>query len=111
MLLEREEPLTLLERALERAREGSGHAVLIGGEAGIGKTSLLELHRERARDARVLWGACEALATPRPLGPLVDIAEEMQACSSALRSNRPPHELFQALPQRGARARRTDRRS
>lgn len=39
MLLEREEPLTLLERALDRAREGSGHAVLIGGEAGIGKTS------------------------------------------------------------------------
>jgi DNA-binding CsgD family transcriptional regulator/tetratricopeptide (TPR) repeat protein len=99
VLLEREEPLALLERALARAREGHGHTFLIGGEAGIGKTSLLEYFAaERAANARVLWGACEALATPRPLGPLVDMAEEMQgSLLDALRSNRPPHELFQGF--------------
>ena len=46
----------------------------------------------------MLWGACEALATPRPLGPLVDMAEEMKGpLLDALRSSRPPHELFQAF--------------
>ncbi len=99
MLLEREEPLALLERALARAREGRGHTFLVGGEAGIGKTSLLETFTaERARSARVLWGACEALATPRPLGPLVDIADELGGeLTEALRSNRPPYELFQGF--------------
>lgn len=55
-----------------------GRVVTISGEAGIGKTTLVRtfvaLHRERAR---VLWGACEAMFTPRPLGPLLDIAYEM----------------------------------
>lgn len=99
MLLEREEPLALLDSALARARAGRGHTVLVGGEAGIGKTSLLEAFTsERAQGARVLWGACEALATPRPLGPLVDIAAETKgALLDALRLNRPPHELFQAF--------------
>jgi DNA-binding CsgD family transcriptional regulator/tetratricopeptide (TPR) repeat protein len=101
VLLEREEPLAALEGALARAREGHGHTFLVGGEAGIGKTSLLEAFTaERSRGARVLWGACEALATPRPLGPLVDIADEMGgALSEALRSNRPPHELFHSFLQ------------
>jgi len=99
MLLEREEPLAALDSALARARDGRGHTFLVGGEAGIGKTTLLETFAaERTRGARVLWGACEALATPRPLGPLVDIAEEMKGpVLDALRSNRPPHELFQAF--------------
>ena len=99
MLLEREEPLALLERALASAREARGHTFLVGGEAGIGKTSLLETFAaERARGARVLWGACEALVTPRPLGPLVDIAEELKGpLLDALRSHRPPHELFQSF--------------
>jgi len=99
VLLEREEPLALLERALERAREGAGHAVLVGGEAGIGKTSLLGHFLAGRRDrCRVLWGACEALATPRPLGPLADIAAEAGgALLEALRSGRPPHELFTEL--------------
>jgi DNA-binding CsgD family transcriptional regulator len=99
VLLEREEPLALLDSALARAREGHGHSFLIGGEAGIGKTSLVETFTaERAQGARVLWGACEALATPRPLGPLADIAEALGgALLEALRSSRPPHELFQAL--------------
>jgi hypothetical protein len=38
------------------------------GEAGAGKTALV---REFARGERVRWGACEALTTPRPLGPFL----------------------------------------
>jgi len=98
-LLERAEQLGLLRRTLARAREGHGHTFLIGGEAGIGKTTLLEHFAAGCDgDARVLWGTCEALATPRPLGPLADIAEEMGgALLEALQSNRPAHELFQSL--------------
>ena len=99
MLLEREEPLEALRGALARARAGEGHTLLVGGEAGIGKTSLLEhFTAERPGGVRVLWGACEALATPRPLGPLADIAEAIRGpLLEALRSSRPPHELFQGF--------------
>jgi DNA-binding CsgD family transcriptional regulator len=47
-----------------------GRLILIGGEAGVGKTALVRAFTE-GRD--VLWGACDPLHTPRPLGPLLDI--------------------------------------
>ena len=49
--------------------------VLVRGEAGVGKTALLRGFCDaRAAPVRVLWGACDPLFTPRPLGPLLDIA-------------------------------------
>jgi len=49
--------------------------VVVVGEAGIGKTALLQALAARVSDEmRVLWTGCEALFTPRPLGPLHDIA-------------------------------------
>src|SRR5690606_17215443 len=54
---------------------GEGSLTLVAGEAGIGKTALLrEWCGRYARHAQVLWGGCDALRTPRPLGPLYDIA-------------------------------------
>ena len=50
--------------------------MLVGGEAGIGKTALVQAFCLGLASARVLSGACEALQTARPLGPLVDIASE-----------------------------------
>jgi ATP/maltotriose-dependent transcriptional regulator MalT len=76
-LLERDQFLDQLDSALSLVAAGSGRTVLVGGEAGIGKTSLVEQFTERHRsDTRVLWGGCEALFTPRPLGPLHDIAAQ-----------------------------------
>ena len=49
--------------------------MLVGGEAGVGKTALLRRFCETREAPRVLWGACEPLRTPRPLGPFVDIGE------------------------------------
>lgn len=72
-LLERDAPLRELESALQDAVKGHGRIVLVSGEAGIGKTSLVE-HFARAQKQRLLWGACDALFTPRPLGPLHDMA-------------------------------------
>jgi DNA-binding CsgD family transcriptional regulator/tetratricopeptide (TPR) repeat protein len=74
-LLERAAQLELLEARHDAAQEHSrGRFVLVAGEAGIGKTALVRTFCEGR--SRVLWGACDALYTPRPLGPLLDIAEE-----------------------------------
>lgn len=75
-LLEREDELERLEGALARAEGGEGRVVLVRGEAGIGKTALVRAFAQANQDvARILWGACDDLLTPRPLGPIWDIAE------------------------------------
>jgi DNA-binding CsgD family transcriptional regulator/tetratricopeptide (TPR) repeat protein len=77
-LLERSAQLTALEDAFASSKEdGRGRLVLISGEAGVGKTALVRAFcDDRAASARALWGACDALFTPRPLGPFVDVAAQ-----------------------------------
>jgi DNA-binding CsgD family transcriptional regulator/tetratricopeptide (TPR) repeat protein len=76
-LLEREHQLRRLEAALDQARQGRGTTVLVSGEAGIGKTSLLAAFTAGAgATTRLLAGACEDLLTPRPLGPFRDMARD-----------------------------------
>src|SRR6266850_3292819 len=77
-LLERERCLVDLAEWLGAAAERGGCIALVGGEAGIGKTALLQEFSKQRRGARVLWGACDALFTPRPLAPLHDIARQTQ---------------------------------
>jgi DNA-binding CsgD family transcriptional regulator len=77
-LLERTEDLKALEGFLGDAAKGRGGLVLLAGEAGVGKTALVDhFASTHASSARVLVGACDPLATPRPLGPLVDIARRL----------------------------------
>ena len=74
-LLERDSPLRSLAEALCEAVVGDGRVALVYGEAGIGKTALVEVFLAAHRaEARTLLGRCDALSTPRPLGPLHDIA-------------------------------------
>ena len=74
-LLERESELNVLDSALKDAERSSGSVVLVTGEAGIGKTRLVQsFSRDHQDVARVLWGACDDLSTPRTLGPFHDIA-------------------------------------
>lgn len=71
-LLEREPALAVLEEDHAAATAGEGRVVFVGGEAGVGKSSLVRSFYSDA-DARVLAGSCDALRTPRPLGPFVDM--------------------------------------
>ena len=73
-LIERESEIRLLEERMRQVASGSGHVVLLGGEAGIGKTSLLHVLAQRRDGAALWWGVCDALQTPHPLAPLHDIA-------------------------------------
>jgi len=76
-LLERELELEALADALADAKVGQGRLLLVSGEAGVGKTALVNAFSTEAGNAmRVLWGVCDALFTPRPLGPLLGIAED-----------------------------------
>jgi predicted ATPase len=76
-LLERESSLALLASYAAEARHGEGRLVVVGGEAGVGKTALLERFQRELRDVRWSWGACDGLFTPRPLGPLYDLADQL----------------------------------
>src|SRR5882762_10179352 len=96
-LLERERCLADLADWLGAVAERGGCIALVGGEAGIGKTALLQEFSIRQRAAGVLWGACDALFTPRPLGPLHDIARQAQgALSEAVNSGANRDAVFAA---------------
>ena len=71
-LLERGSSLASLAAYAQEAREGVGRLVLVAGEAGVGKSALVEQLECDLPDARWSWGACDGLFTPRPLGPLFD---------------------------------------
>lgn len=73
-ILEREPELAQLTAAAQEAADGAGSVVLVFGEAGIGKSSLVRALPERLpAQARILVGQCDDLATRRPLGPFRDL--------------------------------------
>jgi DNA-binding CsgD family transcriptional regulator/tetratricopeptide (TPR) repeat protein len=77
-LLERDAPLARLTEIFDGVRRGTrGACVLVHGEAGIGKTSLVQsfIGTLEPAAASALVTGCEHLYTPRPLGPLVDLAD------------------------------------
>ncbi|TDD41063.1 helix-turn-helix transcriptional regulator [Nonomuraea terrae] len=59
----RSRELAVLGDALDRARAGASSTVLVGGEAGVGKTRLIKEFTGRAGDALVLVGGCLELGT------------------------------------------------
>ncbi len=98
-LLEREPALERLNEALADATAGRGRLVLIGGEAGVGKTVLVRrLCEDQSRSTRILWGACDSLFTPRPLGPFLDVAEITGGeLEELVATGARPHEVASAL--------------
>jgi DNA-binding CsgD family transcriptional regulator len=94
-LLEREQDFEQLTLLWQKATKGQGYTVLVKGEAGIGKTALVEQFvRELRQPARCLWGACDPLFTPRPLGPLYDMASQAPGVLSALLQRETPRPVL-----------------
>jgi DNA-binding CsgD family transcriptional regulator/tetratricopeptide (TPR) repeat protein len=94
-LLERERCLADLAEWLHATAERGGCVALVAGEAGIGKTALVEAFSIQESETRVLWGACDALFTPRPLAPLYDIARQTKgALLAAVNSGADRDEIF-----------------
>jgi DNA-binding CsgD family transcriptional regulator len=76
----RERELARLLGLLATARDGSGRAVIVGGEAGIGKSALVDRFARRvtADGALVLEGACLPLATDElPYRPFVELLRRL----------------------------------
>jgi DNA-binding CsgD family transcriptional regulator/tetratricopeptide (TPR) repeat protein len=98
-LLEREKYLDQLENIYQEVKSNYGHTVFIYGEAGIGKTSLVNYFlQSQPKTSYVFSGACDSLYTPRPLGPLYDISGKIGNSFSSLlqeETNRP--RIFTAL--------------
>ena len=99
MLTEREHEFGELETRAADARAGRGGAMLVCGESGGGKTSFVESFiRELDAEVRVLWGACDPLSTPRPLGPLHDLADQFDPTTQLLlRNSDQPFDIFAAV--------------
>ncbi|HEY6133973.1 MAG TPA: AAA family ATPase, partial [Rubrivivax sp.] len=95
-LVERGESLALLAGGLAAAGGDGGRIVLVAGEAGIGKTSVLRAFAHTLPEAAVWWGACDALQTPHPLAPLLDIARERRPRFAAALDG-PRAALFEAV--------------
>ena len=77
-LVGRDQELGLLIARWEQAQEGDGQAVLIAGEAGLGKSRLLQAFRERLAAAPHSWLECRC--TPYSQGsafhPLIELVEQ-----------------------------------
>lgn len=95
-LLEREDYLSQLINFFAQAENGIGHTVFLMGEAGIGKTSIVHsLENEIKSRAHFYFGACDSLFTPRPLGPLYDIAGKLgESFIEMLRNDKSRNHIF-----------------
>jgi DNA-binding CsgD family transcriptional regulator len=98
-LIERTEELCRLQAWADDARSGRGGMLIVSGESGAGKTSFVESFVDDwVHDERLLWGVCDPLPTPRPLGPIRDLSHRLApACRELLRRSEAPYDIFAAL--------------
>ncbi len=105
-LLERSHILDLLNQKFKSANNEAGHTVCITGEAGIGKTSVTNTFLLQVKnEARVYEASCDFLFSPRPLGPLHDIAEALSPrLTQLLESDKDKSQIFSHVLQAIAKA-------
>lgn len=97
-LLERSAELDRLSAFLSAARSGEGRLVFVGGEAGAGKTSLVQAFSQSIKASiPVLIGRSDPLSAPLPLGPLIDVASALGGELEALLRTGAPIEAFAAV--------------
>lgn len=108
-LFERDQALGAL---MEHARDvlaGMDRCVVISGEAGVGKTSLVDRLRLEMPGLRWVRGECDGLFTPRPLAPLFEIADQLggefhEACGRETSRDELFGMLLEALKRRVIRS-------
>jgi DNA-binding CsgD family transcriptional regulator/tetratricopeptide (TPR) repeat protein len=99
-LFERESHIEALRQYADEADGGQGRLVLVAGEAGVGKSTVLEQLRPQLPDAEWWEGACDGLFTPRPLAPVLDIAADVGGELAELcRTGAAREQLFAAILQ------------
>ncbi|SEV95967.1 transcriptional regulator, LuxR family [Chitinophaga sp. YR573] len=87
-LIERTGFLALIQSKFKNVNNGEGHCILVTGEPGIGKTSLVKAFcNEIKLKYKVYQGTCDALFTPRPLAPLYDILLQLSGDIAAFNGN------------------------
>jgi ATP/maltotriose-dependent transcriptional regulator MalT len=85
VILERDEQLAELVALLNELDSSGGRVVLVRGEAGMGKSTLIaELASREAERAHVIIGTCDDLRTPQPLGPFWDVARSESSVAEPL---------------------------
>lgn len=99
MLLEREAITEALLSTLADASLGRGRVVVVEGEPGIGKTALLQHFCALIDDHQTVhWGWNDPFTTPRPLGPLQDMATTIESdLGDLLRQAAAPDVIFTEL--------------
>ena len=109
VLVGRDDERSRLEEALRQARLGSGSLVLVAGDAGVGKTRLVD-HVAGESGAPVLWGrARQGAATP--YGPVVSALRSLLRVDAQGLDECGPlrDQLALILPELGEPAAETDR--
>src|SRR5579864_7981079 len=95
-MLEREVFLEQLDGLLGAAATGRGRLVVVHGEAGIGKSTLVRAFAA-GRENRVLWGNCDPVVPPRPLGPVLDMSDRLGAPATDALRRGDRHGVFSAF--------------
>lgn len=98
-LVERERELATVASCADAAHAGEGQFVVVSGESGAGKTAFVEqVVADGTGLARVLSATCDPLDTPRPLGPVYDIADALsEATRGLLADAEHPYDIFDAV--------------
>jgi len=101
-LLERQAQLEELTRYLHDAGSRAGRIAFVGGEAGGGKSALVEQFTQQVGGtARVLWGHSDALQTSRVLGPVNEVAAGLsQLPGNPIERDSSREQLFATLFER-----------
>jgi len=90
-LVGREEEMSLLLRCWQQARDGAGQVVLVGGEAGIGKSRLCHVLRERFGESHIaLRYQCSPHYTNSALYPVI---EQLEFAAGFARDDTPDQRL------------------
>lgn len=107
-IVARERERAFLVDSWQRAARGNGHLVLLGGEAGMGKSRLLEALAERVRDTphRLLRCQCSPYHRNSALYPLTQLLRR----EAAIQPERGVDENLRSLEALLSRVGRTSRR-